>query len=118
MKTLNKLSLAKIWRDYNLSVVLGVLFIISWIGQFIFQSIAFSNEQASMGETFEYAAFIPAFLASTLENWQSEFLQLLSIVVLSAYFVYKGSHESKDSEEKIEKKLEEINNKLDSLMNK
>jgi hypothetical protein len=29
------------------------------------------------------------FWQATLENWQSEFLQLASFVILSAYLVYK-----------------------------
>jgi hypothetical protein len=48
------------------------------------------------------------FATSTLENWQSEFLQLFAFVVLAALYIHKGSSESKDSEEKIEAALRRI----------
>jgi hypothetical protein len=38
----------------------------------------------------------------TLENWQSEFLQLFSFVVVSAVLIHHGSSESKDGTERIE----------------
>ena len=114
----DKFNLGKLWKDYSLGIILGALFILSWVGQFVSQLIEFSNEQASLGEPFNFIEFIPAFLSSTFENWQSEFLQLLSMVVFTTYFVFKGSHESKDNDEKIENLLNEINKKLDVLTDK
>ena len=118
IRKFNKLSLGKLWKNYNLGIVLALLFILSWACQFIFQCIEFFNQQVSLGKPFSFIEFIPAFLSATFENWQSEFLQLLSIVILTTYFVYKGSRESKDSEEKMEEILKEINNKIDLLINK
>ena len=46
--------------------------------------------------------FLGEFSQSTLENWQSEFLQLFAFVVLAALFVHKGSAESKDSDDRVE----------------
>ena len=43
------------------------------------------------------------FWESTLENWQSEFLQMFSFAVLSALFIHRGSAESKDSDEQIKR---------------
>jgi hypothetical protein len=45
---------------------------------------------------------VSVFAQSTLENWQSEFLQLFSFVVLAALYIHKGSAESKDGEERLE----------------
>lgn len=53
------------------------------------------------------------FSRSTLENWQSEFLQLFSFVVLSAIFIHHGSAESKDSDDRIENTLRRIEQRLD-----
>jgi len=44
----------------------------------------------------------------TFENWQSEFLQLLSMVVLTAWLIHKGSAESRDSTDRMEAKIDEI----------
>jgi hypothetical protein len=52
---------------------------------------------------------------STLENWQSEFLQLFSFVVLSALLIHRGSGESKDSADRMEQKIDEIAKRLDEL---
>ncbi len=49
-----------------------------------------------------------AFGQSTLENWQSEFLQLFSFVVLAAVLIHRGSAESKDGTDRIEQAVNEI----------
>ncbi len=57
--------------------------------------------------------FISDFATSTLENWQSEFLQLFSFVVMSALLIHHGSAESKDSDDRVEAALRRIEQKLD-----
>jgi len=52
---------------------------------------------------------------STLENWQSEFLQLFSFVVLSALLIHRWSGESKDSADRMEQKIDGIAKRLDEL---
>jgi hypothetical protein len=52
---------------------------------------------------------------ATLENWQSEFLQLFCMVVFTAFLIHKGSAESKDSDEKTEASLRRIEEKLGTL---
>src|SRR3546814_1249803 len=44
----------------------------------------------------------------TLENWQSEFLQLLWQVVGLAYFLYVGSPASKENDDRLEAKVDEL----------
>lgn len=59
---------------------------------------------------------VAEFAKSTLEeNWQSEFLQLFSFVVLAALYIHKGSAESKDGEENIEASLRRIEEHLGTL---
>ena len=59
--------------------------------------------------------FWVVFWQSTLENWQSEFLQLFSFVVLSALLIHRDSAESKDSDERLEAKVDDIARRLDAL---
>lgn len=47
-----------------------------------------------------------------MENWQSEFLQLFTFVVLTTYLVHRNSHESKDSSERMEAKIDRISKAL------
>jgi hypothetical protein len=102
----------RIWKDYGLSITLGALFVACWVGHLLVQIPEFRQEQAELGQPFEWQDFWITFGRSTLENWQSEFLQLLAFVVLSSLLSHKGSPESRDSEEKTERKLDEILRRL------
>ena len=104
-----------VWREFGLSIVLLVLFLTSWIGQGVTQWQTFTDEARSHGEEPTMGDFLSDFGQSTLENWQSEFLQLFSFVALAALYIHKGSAESKDSEEKIEASLRRIEQQLGTL---
>lgn len=98
--TMNDLDPTARWswmRRHGLSLALFALFISSWTGQFVAQGIQAERE----GED-----FWPAFWASTFENWQSEFLQLLTFVLLTAILIHRGSHESKESSDRMEAKID------------
>lgn len=56
--------------------VLVALFLGSWVGQFVTQIQVVRSEAAEHGQAFDWQDFLYQFGASTLENWQSEFLQL------------------------------------------
>jgi hypothetical protein len=107
--------MGRLWRDYNLSIVLLGLFLASWVGQGVFQWFEMANEAQAHGEASTLAEFIPAFFSATFENWQSEFLQLFTMVVLTAYLIHKGSHESKDTDEKLEQALARIEQRLERM---
>lgn len=71
----------------------------------------FSAEQLQHHQTpfvFGNDGYIWDFAAATFGNWQSEFLRLLAMVVLTAFLIHKGSAESKDSNDRIESKLDEL----------
>jgi hypothetical protein len=104
-----------VWREFSLGLVLMVLFFATWIGQGISQWQTFTDEQREHGESVEVGDFVTEFGQSTLENWQSEFLQLFSFVVLAALYIHKGSAESKDSDEKIEASLRRLEERLGTL---
>lgn len=106
-----------LWKDYGLSITLAILFLASWLGQGITQWISFSNEQATHGEAARIGDFFADFWRATLENWQSEFLQLLTFVVLTAYLIHRGSGESKDGDAEIKASLERIERRLERLEN-
>ena len=107
--------MGRLWRDYNLSIVLFGLFFTSWILQGVTQWFEMANEAQSHGQAASMAEFMPAFLAATFENWQSEFLQLFSMVVLTAFLIHKGSHESKDTDEKVDAALARIERRLERI---
>lgn len=101
-----------VWRDFGLSIALAILFLSSWGAQAITQWQEFTDEQATHQQEASPGDFAAAFATSTLENWQSEFLQLFSFVVLSAMLIHRGSAESKDSDDRIEESLARIEKTL------
>ena len=107
--------MGRLWRDYNLSIVLFGLFLTSWILQAVMQWFEMANEARAHGQAASMAEFVPAFLSATFENWQSEFLQLFTMVVLTAYLIHKGSHESKDTDDKVNEALARIERRLERI---
>jgi hypothetical protein len=94
-------------RDRGLGVFFVSVFVVTWIGQLVFEWLEYVHQAADHGQdaVFWSEAFWVVFWQSTLENWQSEFLQLTAFTIACAYLVYKGSSESSDGAERMEAKL-------------
>jgi hypothetical protein len=105
----------RIWPNFGLGISFAILFLISWIAQAIAEWQVFTDEQAAHGESASLSEFWFSFGQSTLENWQSEFLQLFSFVVLAAVLIHHGSGESKDGTDRIEKAVNEIREMVKDL---
>jgi hypothetical protein len=84
------------------------LFLLSWTGQFIFQVVEVSNKAQEHGQSFSWSEFFPQFFASTFENWQSEFLQLLWQAAGLAFRYFWGSSQSKEPDDRMERKLDAL----------
>ncbi|MGC1215109.1 MAG: DUF6766 family protein [Micromonospora sp.] len=95
-------------KAYSFALVTGALFLFSWIGQFFFQMTVESNEASQHGQSFAWGEFLPQFFASTFENWQSEFLQLIWQAAGLALFYYWGSSQSRESDDRMEAKLDAL----------
>jgi hypothetical protein len=108
----------RVWKNYNLTVVLCALFLASWVLQTWMGWRHFASEQTAHGEAphwFGTGGYIWSWGEATFENWQSEFLQLMTFVVLTAFLIHRGSHESKDTDEQMQAQLDRIERKLDAL---
>jgi len=87
-------------RIYSNSLLLAMaaIWMLSWLGQSIAGRVVFNQEQLDHGEPalswFQYLGSSD-FWDRTLQNWQSEFLAVGSMVVLSIYLRQRGSPESK-----------------------
>jgi hypothetical protein len=93
---------------YSFALVTGAFFLVSWVGQFVFQLLSVRNDAEEHGQRFEWADFLPQFLSSTFENWQSEFLQLVWQAAGLALFYYWGSSQSRESDERLEAKVDAL----------
>jgi hypothetical protein len=80
-----------LWRHDNLSVAFALLFLASWVGQLVTQWFNWANERHDLNQPLQIGSFLWQFWESTLENWQSEFLQPFSFVVLSAIFIHRAA---------------------------
>ena len=106
---------ASVWRQFGLGLGLMILFFATWIAHFITEWQVYTDEQLTHGQDTSIGDFLSEFGQSTLENWQSEFLQLFAFVVLAALYVHKGSAESKDSDDRVEASLHRIEQHLGTL---
>ncbi|MHA7268702.1 DUF6766 family protein [Arthrobacter sp. HLT1-20] len=90
------------WRQplyaNSLVLVMGGIFFLSWFAQSVAGTSAY-NEQLlqNLQAPITWAGYVasPEFWNRTLQNWQSEFLAVGSMVVLSIYLRQRGSPESK-----------------------
>lgn len=90
------------WRlsvyQHSLGLAMGAVFLASWAVQSVTGAVAYSEEQlrdhADPVTWGEYLA-LPEFWNRTLQNWQSEFLAVLTMVVVTIYLRERGSPESK-----------------------
>ena len=104
--------------NYGLSIVLSVCFFVSIVLQTWAGWVEFTAEQKEHGSTAQVwtsDGYFPVWARTVFENWQSEFLQVLVFVVLTSYFIHKGSHESKDADDKQQEQLDRIEGMLKSL---
>jgi hypothetical protein len=90
-------------RENGLSLVLFCLFFLTFIvGQSFAGLRQYNEEQAEHGgEQVGLGEYLRTghFLESTMENWESEFLQMFVYVLLTAYLYQKGSSESRKLDE-------------------
>jgi uncharacterized protein DUF6766 len=102
-----------IWANFGLSISFLALFLLSWVGQAVAEWGSYVQDVRAHGATPSFGDYVVQFGQSTLENWQSEFLQLFSFVVFSAILIHHGSAESKDGEDRIEQAVKRIEKRLD-----
>ena len=110
--------MGRLWRDYGLSITLALLFFFSWVLQTWMgwnEFVAEQEEHEQQPEVFGESGYIWKWGEATFENWQSEFLQLFTFVVLTTYLVHRKSHESPDSDYETEAALRRIEARLDAL---
>ncbi|MFC9893779.1 DUF6766 family protein [Nocardia sp. NPDC127579] len=100
------------FRRWGAVYLLILLFAGSWAAQFVTQLVEYRNAQRDHGLPFEWSGYWPDFLASTFENWQSEWLQLVfqAILLLGAkHWIFRVEAENV---ERIEAKVDDLRDYL------
>jgi hypothetical protein len=90
-----------------------VLFLGSVAGHLTFGWKAYVDEQQIHGEKPEFKKFLPEALRDTFENWQAEFMSVAWQIAGLAALYAVGSPQSREGDERQEKKLDLILRKLD-----
>jgi hypothetical protein len=90
------------WRvalySNSLVIVMASIWLLSWFGQSVTGWSEYNSDQLTHDEpTVSWLGYLGTahFWESTLQNWQSEFLAVGSMAVLSIYLRQRGSPESK-----------------------
>jgi hypothetical protein len=82
-------------------------------GHWLFGWFAYVRERQDLRAPVEVSGYVVQMMRDTLENWQSEFLQLMWQAGGLALLLYVGSPQSKESNERTEAKLDAILEAID-----
>ena len=103
------------FRRWAAVFILFAFFLASWGGQFVAQLQVTKQKSEQHGQQFQISEFWPEFWQSTLENWQSEWLQLatqaLIVAGFSEYLFRKGDEEHYRTQLMIEELRSELKSK-------
>ena len=94
----------RFWRNNGLSIVLFAIFALTIIGMSVAGWQTSNQEAADHGAAADsYLEYLVSgdFVEGVFENWESEFLQMWALVVLTIFLRQKGSDESKPVRGKI-----------------
>jgi hypothetical protein len=101
-------------HKYAYAWITVAFFLLSLAGHWVFGWFAYVREQQEHGQPIEIAGYAIEMGRDTLENWQSEFLQLLWQVGGLAFLLFVGSPQSKEGDDRREEKLDAILRRVDA----
>ncbi len=109
----------RILRENGLSIVMFTFFLIFLVGQSLTGHKEYNDDQQEHGRpTVTFGQYLGTghFLEATMENWESEFLQMAAYVMLTVFLYQKGSSESKklDEKEPVDRDPRKSKNKKDA----
>ncbi len=110
----------RLLRENGLSIVwLGLFFVTLMFGQTVVGHREYNSDQREHGRAeVSYVEYLGTahFVEATMENWESEFLQMFLFIVLTAVLYQKGSAESKklDEEEEVDRDPRDSKHKRDA----
>jgi hypothetical protein len=90
------------WRSGYAWITLG-FFVFSLIGHWLFAWFSYTSDQLDHNQPIRVSEYLMQTTRDTLENWQSEFLQLLWQVGGLALLLHLGSPQSKEGSDRVER---------------
>lgn len=101
------------WKRYAYGWVTLGFFLLTLAGHWLFGWFSYLADQDDHGRPVRMSEYVIEMSRQTLENWQSEFLQLLWQVGGLAILLYVGSPQSREGDERKEAKLDAILRKVE-----
>jgi hypothetical protein len=89
-------------------------FVMSLSLHWIFAWYSYVQEQTEHKQPIQFNGYFNETFRDTMENWQSEFLQLIWQVAGLSVLWYIGSTQSKESDDRLEEKIDMLIQRLDS----
>lgn len=102
-----------LWKRYGFAWVTLTLFLLTLSGHWIAGWFSYLDERREHGQPADVAGYTLEMARDTLENWQSEFLQLIWQVAGLAFLLHVGSPQSKEGDDRMEAKLDAILRRVD-----
>src|SRR5579871_6855860 len=100
-----------IWKKYSFGIVLVALFLAAWAVMTWSDWVYFVAQQADHhqpAEVFGSSGYVWRWGLDTFSNWQADFLGQGLGVVFGAYLIFRGSEQSKDSDEEVQQIVQDI----------
>ncbi len=102
-----------IWSRYGYTWVTLALFLLALGGHWLFGWFEYVRQQAEHHQAVDVSGYVVQLMRGTLENWQSEFLQLIWQVAGLSILYHVGSAQSREAGNRMEEKLDELLRSLD-----
>jgi hypothetical protein len=99
-----------IGRKYGFLWFTLLFFLVSFAGHWVCGALVYWQEPGSHS----FGQYAIEMSRDTLENWQSEFLQLIWQVVGLSLLLYVGSSQSKEGDERLEAKVDWLLDQTDA----
>jgi uncharacterized protein DUF6766 len=102
-----------------LSIVCFFLYAITQVGAAITGWVEFVSKEQQHGsapQIFGDDGFVWTFLEQTMQNWQSEFLALATLVALTSVLLHRGSKHSRDGTDEAKAQIERIQERVTALV--
>jgi len=100
-------------KRYSFAWVTGLIFLVTLALHWWFGWYAFLGEQTAHGQPPQMSDYLVEMMRDTMENWQSEFLQLVWQVAGLSFLYFAGSPGSRGDDERMEAKLDALLRDLD-----
>src|SRR4051812_4847396 len=111
--------LRQLWRDYALGIVPFVVFLVTLAGGAVSGWFEYADWAQSHGVATSILGdngFAWMLGEQTFQNWQSEWLALVVLIWLAVHAIHRGSPESRDGDDQMERAIDDVERRVDALL--